>query len=323
MTDQAQDNGVQDVPDSGAQRAARRALLAGGAAAGVSALGLIAAPRASAAAARTLSVGVNNYVGTANTGLVTSGATGLDITNKGAGRAMSATGEGTATGALLRCVHRDRWGVQAMNLATTTGTAGALLARGGKNIGALVDTTAAAVPALVVRGGGADGIAVLATGSAYLDGDVLALRSWVGVPTVDDKLSYVGVSSSARATHSVSGKVTLSGSGTATVTLDADYLAAIEREEPGATISERDQLRVQLTALGAAMPNLHVATRTEDGFTIAGGTASGTVFWEASAPRLWLQFAPGATAAGKVAGAAVTKSAPALMQRRSLAAGLD
>ncbi|MFN8076678.1 MAG: hypothetical protein U0Q15_14830 [Kineosporiaceae bacterium] len=310
---------------TGDTTARRRALLTLGAIAGAGVLGVAKAGPAEAAAT-TLRVGELNNGGNARTALVstcTSGA--FDISVKAAsGRAMLLTGDGGAMGLLARTMTKDSWGAQVTNWGSTAGTGGALWAMGVRNTAIKCDTWNASLPALLaVAGNSGAGLAIQATGDAYLDGNAMALRSWVGVPTVDDELGYAPVSSSQNGAHTVNGKVTLSG-GTATVTLPADYLAAIQRADATATPPQADTLMVQLTPVGASMPNLYVATITETGFTIAGGVGSGTVFWQATAERLWLAFTAAGAQAG-VAGAktAITKSGASVVSRRSLDAARD
>jgi hypothetical protein len=66
----------------------------------------------------------------------------------------------------------------------------------------------------------------------------------------------------------------LDGAGQATVTMPA-WFAALNRD-----------VRIQLTPVGGAMPDLHVGSLPEDGtFTIAGGTPGGTVCWQVTGVR--------------------------------------
>lgn len=74
--------------------------------------------------------------------------------------------------------------------------------------------------------------------------------------------------------NAYSGRVALDVNGEAWVDLP-DYFAEINTDP-----------RVQLTAFGAAMPNLHVATDVQDNhFQIAGGASNGQVFWRVEAVR--------------------------------------
>jgi hypothetical protein len=71
-----------------------------------------------------------------------------------------------------------------------------------------------------------------------------------------------------------SGNVALDGTGAATVTLP-DYFEAINTD-----------YRYHLTAIGAAMPNLHVATEISgNAFSIEGGVAGGKVSWQVTGVR--------------------------------------
>lgn len=79
------------------------------------------------------------------------------------------------------------------------------------------------------------------------------------------------------------GNVVLDGAGAATVTLP-DYFAALNRD-----------FRYQLTAVGAASPNLHVAQKIVDNqFRIAGGAPNGEVSWQVTGIRqdAWAQAHP-------------------------------
>jgi hypothetical protein len=297
-----------EQPESAAERGmsptARRALFATGAAAGVGALGLLAAPSAQAAATP-FYMSRLNYGRNTSTSIIANSSASLIVRNNGnTGQALVVTGEAACHGAVMRTVNPARWGSLSYNLAATTGGAGALFAQGGVNIGARIENRGDRVPALMVTANAEEvDVAILATGESYLDGDALALRSWVGVPTtVDGELGYAPLDSSLNGAHSASGKVTLDGSGQATVTFDPDYAVAIQREDLSATPPQADTLTVQLTAVGQAMASLYVASVTATGFTIAGGAADGIVFWQATADRLWLQFddaASGSVAAAK------------------------
>lgn len=70
------------------------------------------------------------------------------------------------------------------------------------------------------------------------------------------------------------GTASLDADGRATVKLP-DYFEALNKD-----------FRYQLTSIGAAAPNLHVATRiADDSFTIAGGSAAGEVSWQVTGVR--------------------------------------
>jgi hypothetical protein len=69
------------------------------------------------------------------------------------------------------------------------------------------------------------------------------------------------------------GRVTADGAGAATVTLP-EWFGALNRD-----------LRYQLTAVGAAMPNLHVSDEFDGGFAMSGATPGGTVCWQLTGVR--------------------------------------
>jgi hypothetical protein len=184
--------------------------------------------------------------------------------------------------------------------ATRTGTGGALRGEGRRNAGLLADTTVADVPAIVAIGGDGTGVAQVATGQSYLDGDALALRAWTGVLSADGvHVAYAPALSGESSLHGATGTATLQADGTATVTLPATFTAACDTSS----------LVVSLTAVGAAMPGLFVTYQQKDGaaagvrdaFTISGGGASGTVAWTAWATRRAVELQKAQTAAARTA----------------------
>lgn len=191
-----------------------------------------------------------------------------------------------ATAVLGSTAVRTAWGVHGQNLATTAGTGGAVRAEGRRSAGLFADTarTQLNVPAIVAIGGDGTGIAQVNTGETYLDGDLLALRSWVGVPDAGGSgVLYAAVVSGEGGQHSSYGTATLDGGGAAQVVLPAGYLAAVDTTTVTAVVSP----------VGTAMPGLHVVYRTaasgppggRDGFAVVGGAPSGTVTWVAWAQR--------------------------------------
>lgn len=288
-----------------AVRTARRSLLALGGAAGAGLAGLFTAAPASAAVGDALRAGKTVDAGSGGTGLKASTSkVGLAITQRGSGNAVSVKAQGSGYGVRSSVVSRGRAAVLAVNDGATTdpsGAGAAVLAQGQRNVGlrATTSTAAKAVPAVVATGAGGLGISLLATGKALLDGDVLALRSLVGVIDVDDELAYAHTSSGDHATHTRHGVVTLNGGGKATVALGSRFLKAVDL----------GTLAVQLTPVGGAMPNL-TYTPTSSGFAISGGTGSGTVAWVAFADRFVLTLAAAKAAAtpASTAGSAAASS---------------
>ena len=171
------------------------------------------------------------------------------------------------------------------NTSAAAGAGGAIRAEGGQNIGLFADTAPGAngVPALVAIGGDGTGTAAVVHGSSYLDGDACLLRAWVGVAgTAGRKLGYAALTSGERPTHTLTGRVTLSGSGTASVTLPDSFLFACDSST----------LVVMLTAVGVAMPGLYVsytAGRFDGAAATVGfvvhGLPKGIVNWTGSADR--------------------------------------
>jgi len=211
-----------------------------------------------------------------------------------------------ATAVLGSTAVRTAWGVHAQNLATTAGTGGAVRAEGRRSAGLLADTaqTQLNVPAIVAIGGDGTGIAQVNTGETYLDGDLLALRSWVGVPDADGSgVLYAAVVSGEGGQHSSYGTATLDGGGAAQVVLPAGYLAAVDTTTVTAVVSP----------VGTAMPGLHLVYRAaasgpaggRDGFAVVGGAPSGTVTWVAWAQRGTVA-APSSAAGGRGEAAART-----------------
>jgi len=260
----------------------RRALLVGGASAALGAASVaLGQGRAEAAGPPPLLVGRGNNAGAQSTGLTATAArTAWVLVQRGAGLGLSVTSAATAV--LGAAGLGSAWGVWGRNTAPRASTGGGVRAEGRKNAGLLADTTAQDVPAVVAIGGDGTGVAQVATGQSYLDGDALALRAWTGVLGADGShVAYAPLVSAESAGHLAAGTGTLDGSGSLEVALPATFTAACDTST----------LTVTLTPVGAAMPGLFVSYRTAsggtgyDGFTASGGSGGGTVAWTAWATR--------------------------------------
>jgi hypothetical protein len=261
----------------------RRALLVGGASAALGAAAVaLGQGRAEAAGPPPLLVGRGNNAGAQSTGLTATAArTAWMLVQRGAGLGLSVTSAATAV--LGAAGLGSAWGVWGRNTATRAGTGGGVRAEGRKNAGLLADTTAQDVPAVVAIGGNGTGVAQVATGQSYLDGDSLALRAWTGVLAADGAhVAYAPLVSAESAAHVTAGTATLDASGSLDVALPATFTAACDTST----------LAVTLTPVGAAMPGLFVSYRAAsggtggyDGFTASGGAGGGTVAWTAWATR--------------------------------------
>jgi hypothetical protein len=284
----------------------RRALLVGGAGAAVAAAAVVLTEPAEAAALAPVLLGRGNAAG-ARTTAVTATLRGAawQVTQRGAGVAAALYARATAV--LGATSGANAWGAHGRNDAAATGTGGGVRAEGRRNAGLLADTTVQDVPAVVAIGGDGTGVAQVATGQSYLDGDSLALRAWTGVVSSDAAhVVYAPLVSAEAVLHTGGGHATLDGGGSAVVALPATFTAACDMTT----------LRVSLTAVGAAMPGLYVTYRqgagapgVYDGFTVGGGAAGGTVAWSAWAVRGAVDLAhltassAGAAAPGKAASA--------------------
>jgi hypothetical protein len=261
----------------------RRALLLGGASTALGAATVaLGQNRAEAAGPAPMLVGRGNNAGARSTGLTATAArTAWVLVQRGAGLGMSVTSAATAV--LGAAGLGSAWGVWGRNTATRTSTGGAVRAEGRKNAGLLADTTVQDVPAVVAIGGDGTGVAQVATGQSYLDGDALALRAWTGVLGADGaQVAYAPLVSAESAGHVATGTATLDASGSLQVALPATFTAACDTSA----------LAVTLTPVGAAMPALFVSYRAAagglggyDGFTVSGGSGGGTVAWTAWATR--------------------------------------
>jgi hypothetical protein len=259
----------------------RRALLVGGASAALGAAALaLGQDTAEAAGPAPMLLGRGNNAGRSSTGLTATAArTAWVLVQRGAGLGMSVTSAATAV--LGAAGLGTAWGVWGRNTATRASTGGGVRAEGRKNAGLLADTTAQDVPAVVAIGGDGTGVAQVATGQSYLDGDALALRAWTGVLGTDGAhVAYAPLVSAESAGHLAAGTATLDASGSLVVALPATFIAACDTST----------LAVTLTPVAAAMPALFVTYRAAsgggyDGFTVSGGTGGGSVAWTAWATR--------------------------------------
>jgi hypothetical protein len=328
--------GVPDAaePADGGGRG-RRTLLAAGATAAVGALGIAMARPAQAAAGRPMVLGRANSAGSSLTTLSCSnigsafyvrasagnGAFAETASNarwgvrarnlsrsSGAGGGLVAEG-GVNNGAYGTTNANSRFGVVGRNASGTVGTGAGVRAEGRRNVGLFADTlqTVTNVAAIVALGGDgeANGIGLISGGTTYLDGNALALRSFVGVlDPVTSELEYAPVTSGELAYHTITDKVTLDGSGAATVTLPAPYRATVDMRT----------LRIGLTPVGAAMSGMY-ATYTEGtgttSFGIVGGANAGTVHYTVSAERISLTLAGAASAPAAAAGAGTARGTAA------------
>ncbi len=327
----------------------RRALLVAGATAAVGAIGVAAARPAEAAAGGTMVLGRANSAGSALTTLVSSstgnvlyvrGTAGCGVYGEAAlsskwgtrGRnAATGTGTGGAVlaeglanhGALGTTRSAARYGVWGRHDAAATasvlnaGAGAAVRAQGRHNMGMFADTLPSVdgVPAIMALGGDGEfhGIALLAGGTSYLDGNACALRNLVGVlGTSDqgaDELEYAPVVSGELDWHTVTDAVTLTN-GAATVDLTHDYGGVY-----GSFVKSVDMttLRISLTPVGVAMPNLHATFNGQSGattFGVAGGVGSGTVHFTVTAQRVPVTLATGDTASAAAARVAAGAAAP-------------
>src|SRR3954465_4871702 len=222
----------------------RRALLVGGASAALGATALaLGQDTAQAAGPAPLLLGRGNNAGRNSTGLTATAArTAWVLVQRGTGLGMSVTSAATAV--LGAAGLGTAWGVWGRNTATRASTGGGVRAEGRKNAGLLADTTAQDVPAVLAIGGDGTGVAQVATGQSYLDGDALALRAWTGVLGADGvHVAYAPALSGEASLPGAAGPATLQGDGTATFTLPGTFTAACDTAS----------LVVSLTPVGAAM----------------------------------------------------------------------
>lgn len=295
----------------------RRRLLLGGltAALGVGSA-VVADSSAQAAGPPPLLLGRDNPTGTRTTSVTAaSGRVIWQVMQRGAGVGAAVYAQATAFIGVTAL--SSGWGLHGLAGASRTGTGGALRGEGRRNAGLLADTTVQDVPAVVAIGGDGTGVAQVATGQSYFDGDALALRSWTGVLSADGvHVAYAPALSGEASLHAAAGTATLQVDGTATVTLPGTFTGACDTAS----------LVVSLTPVGAAMPGLFV-TYQKDGFTISGGGGVGSVAWTAWATRHAVELQKAQTAAGRTATSAAVepgddaawgRPTPSRISRRSL-----
>ncbi|WP_088285291.1 hypothetical protein [Kineosporia sp. A_224] len=318
----------------------RRAVLAAGAGAALGAFGVAVAQPAEAAAGAAMLIGRSNWASTSGTTLssTTTGTTlwckatvgnGLlgDTTSSArwgaygrnlsgvTGSAGALRGDGGRNlGLYANTTSNLSWGVLARNKGTSSSaaTGGALRAEGQNNMAIFADTFTSVtdVPAITALGGDGEfhGTALVAGGASYFDGEAKALRNYVGVLGAGASpgqsiLQYAPVVSGEADYHTVTDAVTLDGSGALTVDLANDWT---KRYAPFLVAVDMATLRIALTAVGAAMPNLHAVWTPSSAattFGIAGGAAGGTVHFTITATRVQVTLAD-------VAGLAASGSAP-------------
>jgi len=294
----------------------RRRLLLGGAVATLGgAAAVTSAGEAQAAGAAAVLVGRTTAGGTRTTALTgTGGRVVWQVVQRGAGVGAAVFAQATAF--LGSSSLASGWGLHGRSAATRAGTGGAVRAEGRRNAGLLADTTVQDVPAVVAIGGNGAGVALVATGQSYLDGDALALRSWTGVIGADGvHVTYAPTVSAEAALHAATGNATLDGAGAATVLLPATFTAAVDTTT----------LTVSLTAVEVAMPGLAVRYRQQDGadagvrdaFTVSGGAGGGTVSWTAWATRRAVDLQKAQLAAARTTAPGVEPSGDAAWGRSS------
>lgn len=258
----------------------RRALLAGGAVAAAGAAFFTTARPARAASGDPLLLGRANTA-TGGTSLqATASVSALTVYQKGSGNGAFLVSDGT-TGVTGRTLGPNAWATVVQNAATATGLGGGLRVEGRQNTAVFADVDTGELEAVAVAAFGGDpedGAALFTRGMAMMDGDVLALRNYVGVVNAQSQLDYAAVSSAQVPTHGLHGTLTLDARGTGEVELPGDFLAAVRPQT----------MVVTLTPVGGAMPDLHIVsapTADSDGFAVAGGLAGAKVNYAARAER--------------------------------------
>jgi hypothetical protein len=127
-----------------------------------------------------------------------------------------------------------------------------------------------------VYGESVSGYAGAFIGDVFVSGTVdgAALGTTIDHPLQPaDRVLQLGAIEGPERLVQTSGTIELDGEGSATVRLPAWFGAM------------HDGARYQLTAVGAAMPDLHVASTDRDGFGIAGGAAGARVDWQVGGTR--------------------------------------
>jgi hypothetical protein len=278
-----------DAPgDSGVRK--RRVLLTAGATAALGAVG-VATARPSQAASSALMTETTNNAAASTALYATASGSAFTVYQRGSGNGAFLVSDSTI-GFTGRTLNGNSWGGLVQNADSALGNGGGLRVEGRLNVGIFADTYPGAdsVPALMGVGGDeARGTALYTKGANVLDGDVYALRSFVGGVGAGGLLAYYPTASGDRADHNLRGSVTMDSSGSATVLLPDSYRRVVNA----------DTMLVLLTPIGAAMPNLHVAVAPVSGstsFTVAGGTSGGTVHYSVSAERVPVSVSSASTA---------------------------
>ncbi|MBI4939693.1 MAG: hypothetical protein HY830_02965 [Actinobacteria bacterium] len=325
----------------------RRAVLTAGAGVALGAFGVAVAQPAEAAAGGTMLIGRSNWASTSGTTLSSTttgttlwckatvgngllaestssarwGAYGRNLSGvTGSAGALRGDG-GRNLGLYANTTSNLSWGVLARNKGTSSSaaTGGALRAEGQNNMAIFADTFTQVtdVPAITALGGDGEfhGTALVAGGASYFDGEAKALRNYVGVLGAgaspgQNILQYAPVVSGEADYHTVTDAVTLDGTGALTVDLANDWT---ERYAPFLVAVDMATLRISLTAVGQAMPNLHAVWTPSSAattFGIAGGVAGGTVHFTITAKRVQVTLADVAALAASGA-APVAPAAPA------------
>ncbi|MDQ1295410.1 MAG: hypothetical protein QG608_3295 [Actinomycetota bacterium] len=264
--------------DSGVR--GRRVLLTAGAAAALGAVG-VATARPSQAASSALMTETTNSAVAPTSLYATASGSAFTVYQKGSGNGAFLVSDNTV-GFTGKTLSENSWAGLVQNAGTASGIGGGLRVEGRLNVGIFADTLPGAdsVPALMGVGGDeTKGTALYTKGVNVLDGDVYALRSFVGGVGAGGLLAYYPTASGQRADHDLKGSITLDSSGNATVPLPEAYRMVVNA----------GTMLVLLTPVGAAMPNLHVAVAPVSGsasFTVAGGSSGGKVHYAVSAERI-------------------------------------
>jgi hypothetical protein len=299
---------VADTAPSTAATRTRRTILTGAAAATVA--GILAGKHADAAPGQPVLQGRDNNAGATRTSLLSSAASsalrvvnsnGVGVATSTANRnsfglSASNTGATNGTGAAISASSTRNHGVIA---STAAGVRQGLLARNTSaitnNLGSAIRGQGGVNDGVVGLSGAADrgglvgidttfdttnvGWGVLCEGDEYVfgtsfvDGDVDVLGDVVGGGDIDLAGNLFGGGDA-----DFIGNVTAANfPGGATVTLDGAGTAVVGRDEAAPAGTEYNY---QLTAIGSAMPNLHVVEGSDGSFTVAGGSPGGRVSWQ-------------------------------------------
>jgi hypothetical protein len=213
-------------------------------------------------------IGTNNgVVGQSTTGFGTLGSTESGV---GARGVATANGDGvygsTSSGAGVRGIATSGYGV--VGTSTTEAVRG-ISAAGVGVVGGSTSGTG-------VYGESASGYAGSFVGDVFVSGtiDGALLSTTIDHPLDPaERLLQLAAIDSPERLVLTSGRVELDDGGRATVRLPAWFAAMHE------------DARHQLTAIGAAMPDLHLASVDDDRFEVAGGAPGGRVGWQVTGVR--------------------------------------